>query len=287
DRGCVVHPFGGAGNRSLFAVFDGHGEHGQDVSEFVAEHVVERLEERLIDDSGDAKHALVATFADVDFALRKSRVEAHYSGTTAVVVYRDGQKLYTANAGDSRAILARRVEGKLQALPLSKDHNPDLPDERARIVAAGGYVSDAPEVGLSARVWLDKAHTQVGLAMARSIGDNAVTAVGVISLPEVTEHVLLPNDEFLIAATDGVWEFITNDEAIDLVAAHLALEPPSAKVACERLIQLAVARWKAIEGDYRDDITCIVMDCRALYSTASADAPAPPSAQASAPAPAQ
>ena len=55
--------------------------------------------------------------------------------------------------------------------------NPDSPGERERIEAMGGFVSDPEEAGASARVWLDKTRTLVGLAMARSIGDLAVKRV--------------------------------------------------------------------------------------------------------------
>lgn len=80
--------------------------------------------------------------------------------------------------------------------------NPDTPGERQRIEASGGFVSDPPGDGLSARVWLDKNMTRVGLAMARSIGDNAVKKVGVIAEPEVRKHIVTTEDEFLIMATD-------------------------------------------------------------------------------------
>eukprot|EP00953_Heterococcus_sp_UTEX-ZZ885_P033825 17578-Heterococcus_DN1.PRE.3 len=68
--------------------------------------------------------------------------------------------MWSANAGDSRAILATTgdtdtASSQLQLVALTTDHNPDLPTEKARIVAAGGFVSPPPEPGLSARVWLD------------------------------------------------------------------------------------------------------------------------------------
>lgn len=61
---------------------------------------------------------------------------------------------------------------------------------KARIEAAGGFVSPPPEPGLSSRVWLDAAMTQIGLAMARSIGDHAVKSIGVVAEPEVTTHTI-------------------------------------------------------------------------------------------------
>ncbi|CAN0562594.1 unnamed protein product, partial [Ectocarpus sp. 12 AP-2014] len=52
--------------------------------------------------------------------------------------------------------------------------------------------------------------------------------VGVIALPEVTEYVLQPEDEFLVLASDGVWEFIDNQEASSLriVCVGASLHPP-------------------------------------------------------------
>lgn len=91
-------------------------------------------------------------------------------------------------------------------------------------------MSEAPEPGLSSRVYLDPEMTMIGLAMARSIGDiwvhfylpdllsrsslragdYAVKAVGVIPEPEVKELELEPNHKFMILASDGVWEFISS-----------------------------------------------------------------------------
>jgi serine/threonine protein phosphatase PrpC len=54
--------------------------------------------------------------------------------------------------------------------------------------------------------------------MSRSLGDNVAHSVGVISTPDITIHELTPFDKFLILATDGLWEFISNDKAIQIVA---------------------------------------------------------------------
>ena len=62
-------------------------------------------------------------------------------------------------------------------LSVRASQNPDSPGERERIESMGGFVSDPEEAGASARVWLDKTRTLVGLAMARSIGDLAVKRV--------------------------------------------------------------------------------------------------------------
>ncbi len=96
----------------------------------------------------------------------------------------------------------------------------------------------------------------IGLAMARSIGDYAVKAVGVIPEPDVSEADITEHHKFMILASDGVWEFISSQEAVDIVAAKIHM---GADVACETLIHEATERWAEEEGDYRDDITAMVL----------------------------
>lgn len=133
------------------------------------------------------------------------------SGCTCVAVYCKENRLYIANTGDSRAVMASLDEnGRVIAIPLSRDHKPDDPDEMDRINRWGGFVRPAPEIGLSARVYLDAEHTMIGLAMSRSIGDHAVKDVGVIAEPEVQVYDIEENNLFMIMASDGVWEFINS-----------------------------------------------------------------------------
>lgn len=165
-----------------------------------------------------------------------------YSGTTVVAVMLSGNNLTCANVGDSRAILgslrteedAKIIEenkGEFQiesvagpsnhkgkvwtSTGLSIDHKPDRADEFQRIMESNGRVDPFREengdpVG-PARVWL-KTQNIPGLAMSRSIGDLVAGSVGVIPEPEFFELALQECDKFLVLASDGVWEFIDNDE---------------------------------------------------------------------------
>jgi len=95
-----------------------------------------------------------------------------------------------------------------------------------------------------------------GLAMSRSIGDEVSQTVGVISVPEILQHPLDPtNDLFIIWATDGVWEFISNQDAVDIVNKHRN----DLKAATEALVAHAHDRWTK-EEEVVDDITCIIVD---------------------------
>ncbi|CAM9236093.1 unnamed protein product [Scytosiphon promiscuus] len=256
DRGCVVYPFNEDAKHALFSVFDGHGEHGDVVSHFVMHELQSCLAAHpsLLD---DPSKALMESYVQVDESLAASKgQEATFSGTTAVSVLMRESNLWVANAGDSRAVLAKESGTELKAVDLSVDQNPNSPKEQARIEAAGGFVSPPPEPGLSSRVWLDAAMTQIGLAMARSIGDHAVKSIGVVAEPEITTHTIEAGDKFIVLASDGVWEFISSQEAVDIV--NVSLEEGTMK-ATQNLIEAAATKWREVEGDYRDDITAVVI----------------------------
>jgi len=69
---------------------------------------------------------------------------------------------------------------------------------------------------------------------------------------------LHPLKQFFIIATDGVWEFVSSTEAVQIVGTCFE-QGMSASDACKELIRVAMGKWKDREGDYRDDITAIVV----------------------------
>jgi serine/threonine protein phosphatase PrpC len=89
------------------------------------------------------------------------------------------------------------------------------------------------------------------MSFLKRLGDFAVKRVGVIPEPEINQYKLEDNDRFLILASDGVWEFIEPQEAVEIV--HLNLHK-GAETACTILIETASERWAEEEGDYRDDV---------------------------------
>lgn len=268
DRGGVAYPYGNCPWTALFAAYDGHGDGGELVAQYALHQVQCLLEKHPLFDSNIQK-AMTDTFLEVDKSLSKEEeIEPWYSGCTAIVTMVRGKQLIVANCGDSRAVLATKTPNGLKAVDLSQDQNPDTPGEKERIISSGGFVSPPPEEGLSARVWLDAHFTQIGLAMARSIGDHAVREVGVIANPEVQIHDIdTENDQFIIIATDGVWEFLSSQDAVDIVQTKLRENEESccASSACQNLIEAAAAKWHQYEGDYRDDITALIVRVDKLW----------------------
>lgn len=246
---------------------EGHGQGGELVSQY-ALHEVQRLLEKHDDFNSNIEKAFKETFIKVDAALKdECLIEPLYAGTTACVALLRENQLVLSNVGDSRAVLAKRKGDSWEAINLTQDQNPDLPQEQERIEEMGGFVSPPPEPGLSARVWLDGMCTQIGLAMARSIGDHAVKPIGVIAEPIVTFHEVQEDDDFVVLATDGVWEFISSEEAVKIVSENL--KHGSTK-ACRALIEAAAARWHDEEGEYRDDITAIIIRLQHLWDASTA-----------------
>jgi len=173
-----------------------------------------------------------------------------------------GDKCVVANCGDSRIIIGSRARpgAPLKAKDLSTDHTPLLPEEKARVESAGGWVAQDDEES-EARVWLDR-DMSCGLAMSRSLGDLAFKSIGVTATPEITEHTLTKASEFVIACSDGVWGVMSSQDAVDIVAASSERQPDkklNGFLAAQELIAEAARRWKDEEGDYRDDITAIVL----------------------------
>ena len=92
--------------------------------------------------------------------------------------------------------------------------------------------------------------------MTRSFGDQAAAAVGVINIPEIMEMNLVAGDQFIVLASDGVWEFISNDEVAAIIMPFY--KQNSAEKAAEALIKESVKRWQK-EDSSIDDITCIII----------------------------
>jgi len=108
---------------------------------------------------------------------------------------------------------------------LSRDHKPNLELEKERIIRCGGTVSPYKMNGIPIgpeRVWIDSHQHAPGLAMSRSIGDTVAASVGTTSEPEFITQIISANDKFLIIASDGIWEFLSSDESVDLISRYYA-----------------------------------------------------------------
>nr|POF10599.1 putative protein phosphatase 2c 8 [Quercus suber] len=123
------------------------------------------------------------------------------AGSMAMVVVVGKEKVVVANCGDSSAVLCRDGVG----VPLSHDHKPDRADEMERVEADGGRILN----------WNGSRVLGV-LATSRSIGDHYLRPY-VISEPEVTVTERTELDDFLVIASDGLWDVVSNEFACEVV----------------------------------------------------------------------
>ncbi|KAL1341467.1 hypothetical protein HN51_027938 [Arachis hypogaea] len=279
---CIVWEEFGCQEDTIFCgIFDGHGPWGHFVAKRVRESMPpcllcnwqETLSQASLDldpDSGDAdveaekmqncfniwKHSYLKTCAAIDRELQQNRkIDSFFSGTTALSIVRQGELIVIANVGDSRAVLATTSDhGSLVPIQLTVDFKPNLPQEAARILERQGRVfclEDEPGVH---RVWLPDEESP-GLAMSRALGDYSVKEYGLISVPEVTQWNVTTRDQFVVLATDGVWDVISNEEAVEIVSST-AERGKSAK----RLVECAKRSWKRKRGGIAmDDISAICL----------------------------
>lgn len=119
-------------------------------------------------------------------SLEDSDLKLKYSGTTLVVALIIKNYLYFMNIGDSRAILASKINDNISESFSTIDHNPDIPEERERIEKKNGlvaqYIDEEEGPCGPQRVW-DQTMRSPGLAMSRSLGDKYAHTLGVSEKP--------------------------------------------------------------------------------------------------------
>ncbi|XP_038890272.1 probable protein phosphatase 2C 33 [Benincasa hispida] len=205
------------------------------------------------------KESFLKAFRVMDWELRMHQtIDSFCSGTTAVTIVKQGQDLVIGNVGDSRAVLGMRdKDDSLVAIQLTVDLKPNLPAEAERIRKCRGRVfalQDEPDV---ARVWLPNSNSP-GLAMARAFGDFCLKDFGLISVPEISYRRLTEKDEFVVLATDGIWDVLSNKEVVDIVASA-----PKRTTAARTLVETAVKAWKLKYPTSKIDdcaVICLFLD---------------------------
>ncbi|KAG2573115.1 probable protein phosphatase 2C 42 [Panicum virgatum] len=281
---------------SFFGVYDGHG--GPAVSKYCAKHLHKELRKHA-DFGHDPTTALERTFLRMDEKMktRKAAKElCEYGGNeywedykkaihstrflpfcrqkppydgptsdgcTACVVLIRGNQIIVGNAGDSRCVLSRNDH----AFALSTDFKPNVASERARIEAAGRSVTVNAERGNIPRI-------DNGIAISRSLGDMAYKNIQGLSplqqpitaFPEVLTGNITHDAQFLILACDGIWDCMTNQQAVDFVSIYLASNVSLAYI-CEAILTHCVATPRG-----RDNMTVMLI----RFKITPAPPPPPP-----------
>ncbi|KAJ6842042.1 putative protein phosphatase 2C 65 isoform X1 [Iris pallida] len=253
----------------LFAVFDGHGQFGSECADFVKETLTQALLSEP-DLPENPPKAFASAFDATNSLLRSSPIDDSMSGTTAIAVLVRRNSLFVANVGDSRAVAGVLEGDAVVAAELSKDQTPFRKDEYERVRQCGARVLSVdqvegnkdPEVqswgdeedddGDPPRLWV-RDGLYPGTAFTRSLGDSTAEAIGVIAVPEVMEVEITPEHLFFVVASDGVFEFLSSQAVVNMVASFKDPRDACAAIAAE-----SYKLW--LEHENRtDDITIIIV----------------------------
>lgn len=251
---------------SFGAVFDGHG--GPAVSRYLRQNLYANLQAvvpvRNNVTTEEHQQALEDSLVKVDREVQRI---SHWSfqGSTAVAAWilpgekADEKTLLVANIGDSRAIMSHNAS----AVTLTEDHKPDTPKEKARIESKGGRVVWSGLVDTEGNPVPEQGVYRVNgnLALSRAVGDRSERPA-VSAEPEFTVVSLDEHTEFILLATDGLWDVMTSEEVVAFVRYKLDQQKQEDDPAHMRLLQQKMAEFLVAEalrrGTY-DNVSVVIL----------------------------
>jgi len=249
DRFSVVEKVGGT-NAKLYAVFDGHG--GEFAADYAKDKLIPKLERRIAElynntnnnnnnKASEYGHIITEELLGVDQALvAEAKRTQNIAGTTALLAIEDSGHLVVANVGDSRGVMCDESGG---VIPLSFDHKPQQLKEHNRIKEAGGFITFNG-------VW-----RVVGiLATSRAMGDYPLKERKfVVADPDILTFDLGSiRPQFILLASDGLWDIFTNEEAVAFVKDRID----------DPLHAARALTTQAYERGSLDNITVLIVDLR-------------------------
>lgn len=257
DGHCMIDCFGGMDKMCFFGIYDGHG--GRQAVDYVQSALHSRILDELrkeapgiwsgsLNDSSIVKKAISTAYSAVDEELKE--LGCLQNGTTVitclVITLGNERVIFSSNAGDARIVMCR--EGK--EIRLTKDHKPGEEDEIKRIKDAGGFVAYNRVNGI--------------LAVARSLGDHAMKE-WVIGTPDHSITTSQGSSDFLILACDGLWDVISDKDAVDFVSkcfAEFSKAPLSPSNGPDTTMCLDAARKllaRSLQLGTRDNVSIMIV----------------------------
>ncbi|CAN6996937.1 unnamed protein product [Brassica oleracea var. botrytis] len=288
-----------SGNFGTFVgVYDGHG--GPEAARYVCDHLFNHFREISAETQGvvTIQRAFNATeegFASLVSELWSTMPNLATVGTCCLVGVIYQSTLFVASLGDSRVVLGKKgSSGGLSAIQLSSEHNANNEDILWELKDL--HPDDPQIVVFKHGVWRVKGIIQVmnkdlarDMYMKRQefnrepIGQKFRIAEPMkrplmSATPTILSHPLHPNDLFLIFASDGLWEHLSNEKAVEIVHSHpraaidfaaLCLQGSAKRLIKAALQEAARKREmrysdlkkidKKVRRHFHDDITVIVV----------------------------
>ena len=183
--------------------------------------------------------------ADGRLNLNLETLSLALSGSCATVAYLDGTQLFVANSGDCKAVIGHQVdEDTWKPIAVSTDHtaenkgevtrlNNQHPHQADKILKNGRLLGDLAPLrafGDARYKWPARVMkhilnvtnpNMISIYGKDLIPQNYISPPYLTAEPEVVCHSLTPRDKFMILATDGLWEHLTEQQVVDLIAGHM------------------------------------------------------------------
>ncbi|GLT70066.1 hypothetical protein SLA2020_421670 [Shorea laevis] len=274
---------------TFVGIYDGHG--GPEASQFINEHLFDHIKKFTAENHGMSadviNKAFLATeeeFLNLVNKQFQTKPQIASVGSCCLVGVICSGLLYIANAGDSRVVLGRleKAVKEVKAVQLSSEHNASLESVREELHSL--HPNDPQIVVLKHNVWRVKGIIQI----SRSIGDaylkkaefNRPPLLQKFRLPEpfskpilqaepaILVQKLYPEDQFLIFASDGLWEHLSNQEAVNMVnnSPRNGIARKLVKAALNEAAKKREMRYsdlkkidRGVRRHFHDDITVIVL----------------------------
>lgn len=228
---------------NFFGVFDGHG--GKHVSDFLNKNLPKYYVNK--SDYTINKKFINGVHNYINNHMNKLyKKESKHCGSTCLYVIQqiinNINTLHVVNLGDSRCVLCRDNI----AIPLTKDHKPNWPEEKLRIETLGGYI------------YPDGEDWRVGdLSVSRAFGDFNATPY-ITHVPEIFKYKLISRDKFIVLACDGLWDVLENQEVINFILENAYDIKTNKKLNNTTNIAKKLAEY-AINMGSTDNITVIII----------------------------
>lgn len=261
----------------VMGILDGHGIFGKMISHIVHDFFIKKISDflnelKFFDDLKKNIHILTENFLkkcfdqiENDICNGNLKKNSELSGTTCSLLIKLKDYLYIASVGDSRIVLGFIDDNKIKSKRLTIDHRFNIKKEFDMVSKAGGVICSKNNKSNTLRVWLSKEklkelnikYNTPGLMVSRSIGDSIAKIAGCSSEPDILSLKIKSEYKFIIMASDGLWDVVTDDEAVELIN-NFKNENLSAKEATTNLMNFVMLKSKN-DDLFLDNITISVM----------------------------
>ncbi|KAH0927397.1 hypothetical protein HID58_019653 [Brassica napus] len=275
-----VSMFDSGPQATFVGVYDGHG--GPEAARFVNKHLFDNIRKFTSENHGMSASVITKAFLATEeeflsLVRRQWQTKPQIAsvGACCLVGIICSGSLYIANAGDSRVVLGRLEKAfkAVKAVQLSSEHNASLESVREELRLLH---PDDPQIV----VLKHKVSRSIGDAYLKRSEFNREPLLAKFRVPEafqtpilraepaISVHKIHPEDQFLIFASDGLWEHLSNQEAVDIVntnprngIARKLIKTALREAAKKREMRYSDLKKidRGVRRHFHDDITVIVV----------------------------